>query len=186
MKQIAERFGVHRTTISKIVTSAGVKVRSQPLASSTRDEARHLYNSGRSLAQAAEQLGVSASAVRSAVLVAGGSLWPAGGSTRNRAHGAAHRVSALDPQADETAVGVAGEARGSDARRAVGGWSPWASSSDMRNRPGVRLPAGAQRRGSAALVDLGRGDSSPYATPRTFCYLPTCILMRVPSLMSWA
>ncbi len=87
VKQIAERFGVHRTTITKIVTSAGVKVRSKPLASSTRDEARHLYNSGRSLAQVAEQLGVSASAVRSAVLVAGGTLRPAGGSTRNRAHG---------------------------------------------------------------------------------------------------
>ena len=85
VKQIAERFGVHRTTITKIVTSAGVKVRSQPLASSTRDEARHLYDSGRSLAQVAEQLGVSASAVRSAVLVTGGTLRPAGGSERNRA-----------------------------------------------------------------------------------------------------
>ena len=70
VKQIAEHFGVHRTTITKIVTSAGVKVRSQPLASST---------------QVAEQLGVSASAVRSAVLVAGGMLRPAGGSERNRA-----------------------------------------------------------------------------------------------------
>ena len=55
VKQIAEHFGVHRTTITKIVTSAGVKVRSQPLASSTREEARHLYDSGRSLAQVAEQ-----------------------------------------------------------------------------------------------------------------------------------
>jgi len=87
VKQIAERFGVHRTTITKIVTSAGVKVRNQPLASSTRDEARHLYDVGRSLAQVAEQLGVSASAVRSAVLVTGGTLRPAGGSARNRAHG---------------------------------------------------------------------------------------------------
>ena len=87
VKQIAEHFGVHRTTITKIVTSAGVKVRNQPLASSTRDEARHLYDVGRSLAQVAEQLGVSASAVRSAVLVTGGTLRPAGGSARNRAHG---------------------------------------------------------------------------------------------------
>ena len=39
------------------------------------------------LAQVAEQLGVSASAVRSAVLVTGGTLRPAGGSARNRAHG---------------------------------------------------------------------------------------------------
>jgi len=62
-------------------------VRNQPLASSTRDEARHLYDVGRSLAQVAEQLGVSASAVRSAVLVTGGTLRPAGGSARNRAHG---------------------------------------------------------------------------------------------------
>ena len=85
VKQIAERFGVHRTTITKIVTGAGVKVRSQPLASSTREKARNLYDSGRSLAQVAEQLGVSASAVRSAVLVAGGTLRPAGGSARNRA-----------------------------------------------------------------------------------------------------
>lgn len=80
VKQIAERFGVHRTTITKIVTSAGVKVRSKPLASSTRDEARHLYDGGRSLAQVAEQLGVSPSAVRSAVLLTGGSMRPAGGS----------------------------------------------------------------------------------------------------------
>ena len=73
VKQIAERFGVHRTTITQIVSSAGVKVRSQPLASSAREEARHLYDSGRSLAQVAEQLGVSPSAVRSAVLVTGAS-----------------------------------------------------------------------------------------------------------------
>lgn len=76
VKQIAERFGIHRTTITRIATSAGIKVRSQPLATSTRDEARHLYDNG----QVAEQLGVSPSAVRGAVLVTGGSMRPAGGS----------------------------------------------------------------------------------------------------------
>lgn len=80
VKQIAERFGIHRTTITRIATSAGIKVRSQPLATSTREEARHLYDNGQSLAQVAEQLGVSPSAVRGAVLVTGGSMRPAGGS----------------------------------------------------------------------------------------------------------
>lgn len=79
VKQIAERFGVHRTTITKIVTRAGAKVRSQPFTSSTRDDARRLYDIGRSLAQVAEQLGISASAVRSAVLVTGSTLRPTGG-----------------------------------------------------------------------------------------------------------
>ncbi|WP_341728089.1 helix-turn-helix domain-containing protein, partial [Brooklawnia sp.] len=107
VKQIAERFGVHRTTITQIVASAGIKVRSQPLAASTREEARHLYDSGRSLAQVAVQLGVSASAVRSAVLVTGGTLRSAGGSARNRADGDVCGVGVLDPQADETAIVVA-------------------------------------------------------------------------------
>ena len=80
VNQIAERFGVHRTTITKIVTSAGIKVRSQPLATSTRKEARRLYDSGRSLAQVAEQVSVSSSAIRSAVLLTGGNMRPAGGS----------------------------------------------------------------------------------------------------------
>lgn len=50
---------------------------------------------------------------------------------------------------------------------------------------GRHLPAGAHRPGSAALVDLGLATSS-CAMLQMFCYLPTCILMRVPSLMSWA
>jgi len=120
VKQIAERFGVHRTTITKIVTSAGVKVRSQPLASSTREEARHLYDSGRSLARVAEQLGVSASAVRSAVLGTGGTLRPAGGSARHRAHGDVGPSVQSPHRPTRQLLLQAGEAHGSDARRAVG------------------------------------------------------------------
>ena len=79
VKQIAERFGVHRTTITQIATNAGVKMRSQTLSLSAREEACELYDGGRSLAQVAEQLGVSPSAVRSAVLSCGGTLRPPGG-----------------------------------------------------------------------------------------------------------
>ncbi|SHI35603.1 hypothetical protein SAMN02745244_00189 [Tessaracoccus bendigoensis DSM 12906] len=79
MQQIAERFGVHRTTITQIATNAGVKMRSQTLSLSARAKARELYDADQSLAQVAEQLGVSPSAVRSAVLSCGGTLRPPGG-----------------------------------------------------------------------------------------------------------
>ena len=79
VRQIAERFGVHRTTITQLATKAGVKMRSQTLSRSARKEACELYDSGRSLAQVAENPGVSPSAVRSAVLSCGGTLRPPGG-----------------------------------------------------------------------------------------------------------
>lgn len=68
----------------EIATDAGIKVRGQPLASPTREEACNLNVSCRSLTQVLEQL--SADAVRSAVLVAVGTPLPAGGSERNRVH----------------------------------------------------------------------------------------------------
>ena len=85
VKQIAERFGVHRTTITQIAASAGVAMRNLPLSPAVQEEAGRLYDSGLSLAQVAEQLGVNSSAVRTAVLATGRTMRPAGRSMRERA-----------------------------------------------------------------------------------------------------
>ena len=86
VKQIAERFGVHRTTITQIAASAGVTMRNQPLSPAVQEEASRLYDSGLSLAQVAERLKVAPSAVRTAVLATGRTIRPAGRSTREPAH----------------------------------------------------------------------------------------------------
>ena len=86
VKQIAERFGVHRTTITQIAASAGVTMRNQPLSPAVQEEASCLYDSGLSLAQVAERLKVAPSAVRTAVLATGRTIRPAGRSTREPAH----------------------------------------------------------------------------------------------------
>ena len=140
VKRIAERFGAPSNHHHEDRHWRRVKVRSQPLASSTREEARHLYDSGRSLAQVAEQLGVSASAVRSAVLVAGGTLRPAGGSARNRARGdpAEGRLGRRPP---------AVPAAGSPDRDAV---NARLASSTSRSQPPERRRTSCSRRASSA------------------------------------
>ena len=85
VKQIAERFGVHRTTITQIAASAGVAMRNQPLSPAVQEEAGRLYDSGLSLAQVAEQLRVAPSAVRTAVLATGRAMRTAGRSVREPA-----------------------------------------------------------------------------------------------------
>ena len=85
VKEIAERFGVHRTTITQIASAAGVTMRNQSLSPSAQEEVSRLYDSGLSLAQVAEQLNVSPSAVRTAVLATGRTMRPAGRLVREHA-----------------------------------------------------------------------------------------------------
>ena len=61
--QLADKYGIHRHTVSKHLRDAGVRLRLDGMAPKQIDEAVQLYNSGLSLARIAELFGVTASTV---------------------------------------------------------------------------------------------------------------------------
>lgn len=75
---ISAKYGVHRSTIPALVRRAGAEVRIAGLATDERARASLLYESGMALVQVARLMGISAHAVRQAVLDEGGQLRPRG------------------------------------------------------------------------------------------------------------
>ncbi|MGO1920317.1 MAG: helix-turn-helix domain-containing protein [Microbacterium sp.] len=84
VRELADRFGVHRGTVWEMARRAGLAVRQPELSESVRAQAAQLYGRGLTLAQVAAQLGISNEAVRSAVIACGGTIRPAG--RRRRVH----------------------------------------------------------------------------------------------------
>lgn len=78
VRELADRFGVHRATVWEIARSAGVDVRRPELAVEVRARAARLYTDGMTLAEVAKKLRISNEAVRSAVISRGGTIRAAG------------------------------------------------------------------------------------------------------------
>lgn len=79
VKDLAERFGVHRGTVWALAERAGLPSRKGPEhPQHVRDEAVELYASGLSLLKVGRRLGISDDAVRAAVVAAGGTIRPRG------------------------------------------------------------------------------------------------------------
>ena len=74
MKELAERWGVHRTTVAEHLRRAGVEQRWQGLSHAQLDEALRPYNDGRSLQRLAERYGCDAETVCHALKRAGAHL----------------------------------------------------------------------------------------------------------------
>jgi DNA-directed RNA polymerase specialized sigma24 family protein len=74
VKEIANRFGICRGTVWKIVTSAGQPTRSHDLPPAVREEVRRLYESGLTLAEVTRKLGVGRVNARAAIIGAGGAM----------------------------------------------------------------------------------------------------------------
>ena len=72
--ELATEFGIHRTTISQQLKTAGVKMRLQPLTPQQVEEAAALYATGQSLADVGSQLGVNASTVLIALRTEGAEI----------------------------------------------------------------------------------------------------------------
>ena len=60
---LAERYGCHRNTISRILKSNGVKLANTPTAQATVDEIVRLYKAGLPMTQVSREVGVSAKTV---------------------------------------------------------------------------------------------------------------------------
>lgn len=67
-------FGVHRSTVRQLARRTGLETRSLKMAAGVRSETARLYESGHTLVQIAERLGISDEAVRAAVVAAGGTV----------------------------------------------------------------------------------------------------------------
>ncbi len=61
--ELSRRFGVSKTSVIKILREAGVAIRRQGLSDADAARTEHLYLSGLSMAQAAEELDSAASTV---------------------------------------------------------------------------------------------------------------------------
>ena len=91
VKELAERFGVHRATVNRIAAQAGLQARRVPLSEQRQAEAARLYGEGLTLREVAAKLGTGKDAVRSAVIACGGTIRPGG--SGQRAHGEARVTS---------------------------------------------------------------------------------------------
>jgi transposase-like protein len=83
VRELADRFGIHRATMSDIARLTGVKVRHPELPNEVRTRAARLRNEGMTLAQVAKKLRIGGDAVRSAVVTYGGTI-PLAGRRRSR------------------------------------------------------------------------------------------------------
>lgn len=59
VRELATRFGVHRGTVREVARRAGIAARQPELPTRKRAQAARLYEGGLTLAQVAEQLGIS-------------------------------------------------------------------------------------------------------------------------------
>jgi lambda repressor-like predicted transcriptional regulator len=76
MRELADRFGVHKHTISECLKRMGVPLRRQGLRDEDVEEAAQLYAEGWSLARLGQKYGCAHSSVRNALLRHGYQLRP--------------------------------------------------------------------------------------------------------------
>jgi site-specific DNA recombinase len=69
--QLAERFGIHRETVSLLLERERIPRRNRPLSPVQIEQARELYATGQSLAKVGGQLGCDANTVRIALVRVG-------------------------------------------------------------------------------------------------------------------
>ncbi|MFT8856620.1 helix-turn-helix domain-containing protein [Bifidobacterium aquikefiri] len=74
VKEIVSRFGICRSTIWKIVTSAGQQTRNHELSPAVQEEVRRLYESGLTLAEITKKLGVGRVNARAIIISEGGTM----------------------------------------------------------------------------------------------------------------
>ncbi|WP_436495595.1 helix-turn-helix domain-containing protein [Actinokineospora sp. HUAS TT18] len=70
-REVAERFGIHRLTVSKILKAHGVEARKRRLTKDEIDLAVNLYEQGMSQATIAERIGASPDGIRNQLLKRG-------------------------------------------------------------------------------------------------------------------
>lgn len=78
VRTIADKYGLHRGTISTIVRRAGGEIRGAGLDAEASALASDLYSSGLTLVQVARKLRIGDEVVRRAVLEHGGQIRPRG------------------------------------------------------------------------------------------------------------
>jgi len=83
VRELAERFNIHRSTVREIARRAGHPSRAPEHSKQLRAEAARLYVEGLTLSRVADQLEMGDEAVRSTVLNHGGTFRPKG---RRRIH----------------------------------------------------------------------------------------------------
>jgi transposase-like protein len=82
VKALAKQFGIHRLTVSQIAKRAGIEPRRSRTTPTQRKQAAALYAEGYSLSQVAAKAGISAPAVRAAVVMEGRTVRPKGHPSR--------------------------------------------------------------------------------------------------------
>ena len=80
--ELAEQFGVHRSTVSDVLERRGVARRFGPLSPAQIAIAASLYGGGLSLAKVGKQLGCQATTVRDALAKVGVEIRPRNGWSR--------------------------------------------------------------------------------------------------------
>jgi hypothetical protein len=78
IKELAQRFGIHRTTVTSLLRRHGVALRRSGLAPADVAEATHLYRHGWSLARLGAEFGVDPTTVWWALHAAGVVMRPPG------------------------------------------------------------------------------------------------------------
>ncbi|MGC4152315.1 MAG: helix-turn-helix domain-containing protein [Propionicimonas sp.] len=78
VRELADRFGVHRATVSELVRRAGIPIRQPGLPEGIRREAARLYKEGLTLPQVAARLSISKDGARAGILACGGTIRPRG------------------------------------------------------------------------------------------------------------
>ena len=84
VKELAERFGVHRAKVNRVAAQAGLQARRVPLSEQRQTDAARLYSEGLTLREVAAKLGTGKDAVRSAVVAHGGAIRSRGSYFRKR------------------------------------------------------------------------------------------------------
>ena len=77
--ELAEQFGVHRTTVSASLKRKGVVLKDQPLSPNQVADAIQFYHEGLSLLRVGEEVGCHAETVRQALMKAGVEIRPRNG-----------------------------------------------------------------------------------------------------------
>ncbi len=70
-REVADRFGIHRLTVSRAVRRAGGRVRREPLTEREVEKAATLYTSGMSIAAVAKELSLPRESIRRQLILAG-------------------------------------------------------------------------------------------------------------------
>ncbi len=76
VRQLADRFGMSRETVSKILKRRGVTTRYRSLTADQTETALELYQSGLSLAKVGEEMAISRTALQNALIRTGVQLRP--------------------------------------------------------------------------------------------------------------